>query len=802
MPELDETKRTEELRRRADDAKRVALEAELQRIDHDTDRRGRELFQAHQVEMEREHSRILLDAQERRRKEEKLLKVQEQEVLRDLDAARQKRMEARRAAEAERKRQDELARKKAEEEKRRLKKEESARRKADAERRRQEEVRRLKEEKKKRNQEAEERRRELVQRLKEEEIQKREEREERITELLENAETFYAEGESKHAAAEVAKALAIDPDRPEAKELARRIKEGKDQQEVRLGEVKKTPKAKNALAKSIKVASVVKRRFPVRFLIPAAAAVLVIAVVVLNQWKKEPFRPSLNFAVLPWTSPANSPEDNMVGTALAAEVAERFAMLKPMTVMGFRSAYGLSRYASDPSQAVYGLGYPFALEGVVSQSGQLLTINIRLVDSLGGVAWSHGYQRDMASIASLPSEIALEVISSLQHDPDLDTRAVTAHSNSINAAAYIAYLHGVDMLYRSTPESADNALVFFQDAIRGEGSFPEAQAAAASVMMLQYERGWDTSDTLLQKAERYARSGISANNSIGDGYCALGNVYAQSRKYNSALKEFESALSRQPNKAAVYVSKAKVLLKMGKHTEALDALARAFTLDPRNPEVLQTLALAYQLKGKPRQGIWYHETALQFVQDSTSYILGPYADAIELDPDLSLSRGGRVTSASEHLLAQNPDDYVTGYRFSRLQQVTGNFGEAALRLGKIENTLRTTLQHDPKNVSALTYLALTLTRSGKFPEATAIAQRVSEIGKNNPEVRYRIAQMYSLQMYSQKDKKIDEAKKSEAVKALRSALALSYRLDELGNADFYNMYEQPEFLSIIQEPIQ
>jgi hypothetical protein len=95
------------------------------------------------------------------------------------------------------------------------------------------------------------------------------------------------------------------------------------------------------------------------------------------------------------------------------------------------------------------------------------------------------------------------------------------------------------------------------------------------------------------------------------------------------------------------------------------------------------------------------------------------------------------------------------------------------------------------------YLALTLTRLGKFPEATTWGRKGVEMNPTDSNLKYRLAQMYALQMYSSQRKKTDEKKKEDAVKALKEALALNYRLDELTNADFYNMYEHGDFHRVI-----
>src|SRR5262249_10161505 len=118
-----------------------------------------------------------------------------------------------------------------------------------------------------------------------------------------------------------------------------------------------------------------------------------------------------------------------------------------------------------------------------------------------------------------------------------------------------------------------------------------------------------------------------------------------------------------------------------------------------------------------------------------------------------------------------------------------------------ESQLRAEVKKNPKNARALIYLALTLTRQGKYPETSDLAQKAAALDKRSAEVRYRTAQMYSLQMYSLKEKKIDPKAKDNALQALGQAVGLGYRLDELASADFYNLSGQPEFKEAIEQTL-
>jgi tetratricopeptide (TPR) repeat protein len=277
-------------------------------------------------------------------------------------------------------------------------------------------------------------------------------------------------------------------------------------------------------------------------------------------------------------------------------------------------------------------------------------------------------------------------------------------------------------------------------------------------------------------------------------------VFSLRKEYRSALSEFDTAARYTPKSGSILLSRATVLLKVGKYPDAIAALGRAYELSPRDPELLHTFAVAHQLSGSIHSGSGYHLAAIEVADDSAAYLIGPFADAVVLDAELSV-QSDRVASACRQRLKRQPDDYETMYRLSRLLQVTGKPLDALELLGKAETILRAAVQRDPRNARAMLYLALTLTRQGKFPEAAALAVKAAAIDKRNPEVKYMMAQMYSLQMYSQREKKIDENTKEAALKALREAIEGSYRFDEIASADFYNLFERPEFRTAIQQAL-
>ncbi|MBI1802975.1 MAG: tetratricopeptide repeat protein [Ignavibacteria bacterium] len=784
---------SDELRQRAEELKQKAFEEEARRLELEAEKRARDLTKRQLSDDAEVFQEKRQEVDEEKRREELKMTAAEDEVLRVLELERQKRFEARRREELELKRR-EMDEQRHEEE--RKAQEELARRRAE-----EEQIRRESEEERKR--EAEKKRSELETLRRDQERLRREvERQERIQTLLQTAESFYASGNYEHAAIEVAKALVNDPAHPDILALDQKVKEAQEKgtaaavvvEEKLSRSVTEAPQLRKTPSLKPEQKSKLFRYIAYGIF----TSLVVVAVFVLIHFKKRIFPTPIKVVVIPWTLASNSPEENLVATGLAAELSTLFEQLKPVMALGTSSVYNSMQTSKDPAQAAFRLGYPYVIQGSFSHTGDNLFANLQLVDSTGAILWSRQFVKSNSSLSQLPREVFADVMGTFR---TLTDESLTHHSvptQPIASDAYILYLEGLAQLYGRSAENVRQALDLFMKASLQDQQFAEARAAAAKAILFQLERGWDTSRSSFSIAKNLAQEAVKIDSSLGSAYCALGEVLTQEGKYDEAIQQLDRALELTPRSSDVQLSRAITYFKIGKYNELMDAMARAYELNPLDTYVLTTYASMHQLTGTARQGIAYHEIALTLVADSTSYLIGPVADEILSDPSLSLIYSSRVGAAFQRRLRADSSDYTAKYGLARMLQVTGQAADATDLLMKLESRLKAHLQLHPRDVRAMVLMAKTLTRLGKFPEATELAKQALKIDPGSPEVRYRIAQVYSLQMYSQKNNAIDEKKKSEALQALRNALAHSFRLDELTNADFYNMYEQSEFRSVLQ----
>jgi len=854
--EQGEQRHAEEIRRKSEEERRNAYEQELERLETDLLLEAQDLVRQEQGRRDQEFQDALRAAEEERVQAEEALHLKEDEVRAALAQEREhaheirqkEEQETRRRREEEQHRREEILRRRAEEDSRRQadqgkrksddedrrRREEESRRRGETDRRRreeelrkQEEARRVKEEEERKKREEEQRRKDedakvaaaerqrQEQAKSEREEQKRkedEQRRQRIETQIAGAQSYFDAGDFEHALVEVAKALVNDPMNAAALDLEQRIKDaqasGLSQSLPGTEEPKKeeAPKPKpkfrvKKLKPTIKLGqkSPAQRRAGVRLIIAGSVVVIVSIIALVLVVHKPAPPPQRTFVVLPWTASSNSLEETLLGSALAQEVTERFERLSTISVTGYASSYNLSDHSDQPEYQPFQLGTFSTLRGSVTRSGDTIAVALQLLDSLGKMEWTGGAMKSIAQLSELPDEIAVKVADALAISSGDRTESFNYHRIVRNPDAYQIYLRAIEMRHRQTPESQRNALALLEQAIQLDPKLSEASAAAADILISEYDRGWTSRDTALSRARKFAESAVSSDPGVTDGYIQLGRVLALQKNYKEASENFDNALKLAPGSSHAHLENGKVLLITGRTMEASDEFLRAYKLDPCDPVVLETCGLAQAFLHAPRHAIAYYLRELYFVDDSAKTIIGPIADAVASDPDLSLTYNGQVIAACERSMELNSSDYVGMYRLARLKQLLGIWQEANSLLSRTQGVLQSILRQHPKDGRALAYQSLVLTRLGRFPEAVTSGQKAVEADPRNAEVHYLVAQMYSLQMYSGKKKQIDPQKKADGLQALKEALAIHYDLAAVTNADFFNMTELPEFRSVLQE---
>ncbi|MBI5215719.1 MAG: tetratricopeptide repeat protein [Ignavibacteriae bacterium] len=655
------------------------------------------------------------------------------------------------------------------------------------ERKKKEERKRKAEEERKRKEEAEAKRKaDDEKRRKQIEEQ---ERKEKIRAAIERIRSHHSNAEFEDALAEVELALELEPEHSDLKIWEHRIREAQQ---------KKLRDEEAAYHRERELASQKRKEKAKTFKLAAFAIVGVVLVFLIYYFQKDIFPQTVTLAIEPFSFTGRSSDEASLGTSLAREVSNKMLLMKNVTVMNLTSTANLKRKHSNVARAINKLGFAYVLRGSLSSTGNTYLADVQVLDSLNEEVWAGHFEKPASQLMQLPEEIVLELAKAMDVNLSDDGIKIIRRTGTANTSAYIQYLRAVELLEQSTPASIQQAYQVFEQASTLDSRYPDVTAGVAAALLTKIEKQWDRSDSVYRKTELFVQKALKLHATLPMTKISQARLASLKRKFNEAIKLLDEVLLQYPSNSDALLHKGKALLYLGKYDDALTTLNKCYEVNPRNTEVLLTLGYANAFKGKLREAMRYQEYALQIVEDSTHYLVETVGNIVMADPDLQVAMGKRIIIACERILNDHPRDLQLLYLHAQILQVLGKIPEANRPLNTMRGIIQNQLIYSPQNANLLMDLALTLTRYGSFTEGLDMARRAIPYSRKNVTVLYKLAQMYSVQMASHRGGKIDLNKKNEALKYLREAIALDYRMDELMNGDFYNLRAQPEFLSTIQ----
>jgi tetratricopeptide (TPR) repeat protein len=528
------------------------------------------------------------------------------------------------------------------------------------------------------------------------------------------------------------------------------------------------------------------------------AAVLIAgaALIAWLEYTPRPAEQGMTLAVLPWKTPAGGEDLRVLGDALPEIVVRVLSSDRSATgILGYPTTAGLASIGPDPASSLVRLGYSHFLRGTLSRRDSIYSLTVEMTDSSGTALWSAGFERSLAGLFLVPFEISHGLRNHLREQP---TAAAGTAVEIKNTDAYLRYLAGLNALRVRGEAGVDEAIVAFSGAVTIDSALAEGYAGLASALISKHLATEPGAGDLLEDARSAASRSISLSPRSAEGYFALSRVLIERREFPAAIALLDSAAALSPSDSRLPFLRGLAFFRSGWHEQALDALRKAYALDPRNAELLELLSTVHQLDRSFERALWFRETAMHFSGDTLKYLVGPFSDVIIHDPALALNNGRRVTSACMTLLQGDPYEFTTLYSLARMLQGSGDLEESLTYFNGLETSLRARIRQAPTDTRARMYLALTLTRLGKYADGTAIGEAAAAADTNNIEAKYLLARVYALQMYSPQTKTVDSVRQDRAMDLLKQALRRRFVNDQICSADLYNVYNHGDIRSLLQ----
>jgi TolB-like protein len=298
--------------------------------------------------------------------------------------------------------------------------------------------------------------------------------------------------------------------------------------------------------------------------------------------------PPHSIAVLPFANMSGDASQEYFSDGISEELLNALSRLNDLQVAARTSSFSFKGKDVDVSTIAHKLNVGAVLEGSVRRAGNTARITVQLINAVSGFhIWSQTYDRNLTDILKLQADVATSVAQQLEVKLAGDEAAKIEVGGTQNAAAYDAYLRGMQVYSRPDAREADyrEALPAFDHAISLDPNFAVAYARRAATLDYIYLFGDDPSvrAALHEQARAAAERAIALAPHLGIAHVALAFTDAiAGRNLPEAAREYDRAVVLSPGSAWVQRSFGWFAATMGHFDLGITAERRAVSLDPQN----------------------------------------------------------------------------------------------------------------------------------------------------------------------------------------------------------------------------
>ena len=313
--------------------------------------------------------------------------------------------------------------------------------------------------------------------------------------------------------------------------------------------------------------------------------------------------PEKSIAVLPFENLSDARENAYFADGVQDEILTHLAKIADLKIIGRISVMqyksGVARNLREITQQ---LGVAHVVEGSVQRSSNRVRVNAQLIDArINRQLWGQTYDRDLADVFAIQSEIAKAIAEQLQAKLSPREKNAIERPPTGDVTAFDLYTQARNLLLTTLFSATGDANLvqaadLLNQAVARDPSFFEAYCQLAYAHDLLYFLAHDRTPARLAMAEAAVQAASRLRPDAGEAQLARAqNLYWGYLDYDGAFAELEAAAQTLPNDAAVFELKGYIERRQGRWEDAMRNLERAADLDPRNVFTLEQIALSYQL---------------------------------------------------------------------------------------------------------------------------------------------------------------------------------------------------------------
>jgi serine/threonine-protein kinase len=354
------------------------------------------------------------------------------------------------------------------------------------------------------------------------------------------------------------------------------------------------PVAREESAPQGGVAAPAPRRWPWR----RAAGLGVAVLLSLAVWRGLAMpSPAPTVAVLPFANLSGDAAQDYLADGVTEELTDRLGRLPGLTVTGRLSAQSFRGRAAHPDEISRALHAAMLVEGSVRREGAHVTVLARLIDPASGYqTWSGRFDAADNGLLALQADLAERLAGALRLRLSAADRAVLDVGGTRDAAAYDAYLRGIQAARPAGLDAYRAAIADFDVALARDPNFALAYLERATAREQAAELATEPDaapGTEGATAEADAARAVQLAPGLGSALILQARLLAENHldmRGAAAALARGRALTQGDSRAALDAAMLEVNLPAPGRAHALDDARRAVAADPLTPQTLSDAA--------------------------------------------------------------------------------------------------------------------------------------------------------------------------------------------------------------------
>ena len=267
-----------------------------------------------------------------------------------------------------------------------------------------------------------------------------------------------------------------------------------------------------------------------------------------------------SIVVLPFDNMSPEAGDAYFADGLTEEIITNLSYIHSLRVISRNSAMVLKGTHKSTQAIAAELDVQYVLEGSVRKAGTDLRITAQLIDAESDEhLWAEKYDGVLGDVFGMQEQVSESIADALKLTLTSAERNAFAERPVEDVQAYDCYLRARHEIYHLTKEALERALRTLQN---GLDLFPDNALLTATLgeaYLWHFDLGIITDETILDKAEEFARRSLSINPRLAQGRKLLGLLERARGSLIESCRQLKAAYDTDPNDPGIVVNTAAAL---------------------------------------------------------------------------------------------------------------------------------------------------------------------------------------------------------------------------------------------------